>query len=66
MDVSIGEASDVTCVGYVLLGIPRHHESIIRMAVATHANATYGDSLSPVYTQNGIPIQGKAKGGGGD
>ena len=26
-----------------------HHESIIFTAIATHANATYGDSLSPVY-----------------
>ena len=26
-----------------------HHESIIFIAIATHANATYGDSLSPVY-----------------
>ena len=31
------------------------------MAVATHDNATYGVSLSPVYIQNGI--QRKAKGG---
>jgi len=25
-----------------------HHESIIRTAITTHANATYGDSRSPI------------------
>jgi hypothetical protein len=29
-----------------------HHESIIRTAIATHANATYGDSRSPTRTKN--------------
>jgi len=45
------------------------HERIIRTAIAMHANATYGDSRSPVYIQDRIVIQRgkvkvKAKGGG--
>jgi hypothetical protein len=36
-----------------------HHESIIRTAIATHANATYGDSRSPVYMQIEIPIKSR-------
>ena len=35
-----------------------HHESIIFAAIATHANATYGDSLSPVYITES-PVNGR-------
>ena len=66
MDVSIGEATHqcrARLAGPFLRAIPRWHVimSIIRMAIATHANAMYDVSLSPLYIQNGI--QRKAKGG---
>ena len=66
MDVSIGEATHqcrARLAGPFLRAIPRWHVimSIICMAIATHANAMYGVSLSH-YTYR-TAFSGRQRGG---